>query len=68
VLYWSALPLEGRPEFLEAYGPVADDELVRARVLSLFLCGTLAVYARHEGLPVLEREAVESLERTVRSH
>jgi aminoglycoside phosphotransferase (APT) family kinase protein len=66
VLYWSTLPPEGRSEFLDAYGPVTEDELLRARVLSLFLCGTLAVYGRHEGLPALEREAIESLERTVR--
>ena len=67
VLYWSSLPGEGRVEFLEGYGPVSDEQLLRARVLSLFLCGTLAVYARHEGLPRLEREAVESLARTVRT-
>lgn len=67
VLYWSTLPPEGRSEFLDAYGPVSDGELLRARVLSLFLCGTLAVYGRHEGLPALEREAIDSLERTVRS-
>jgi hypothetical protein len=32
-------------------------------VLSLFLCGTLALFGRHENLPALEREAVASLDR-----
>lgn len=64
VLFWAALPPEGRTAFLDAYGPVSDEQLLRARALSLFLCGVLAVYARHEGLPALEREAVKSLERT----
>jgi aminoglycoside phosphotransferase (APT) family kinase protein len=63
VLFWSTLPPEGRAEFLDAYGPVSDEQLLRARVLALFLCGTLAVYAHHEGAPALEREAVGSLER-----
>jgi aminoglycoside phosphotransferase (APT) family kinase protein len=66
VLYWSALPPEGRTEFREAYGAIGDDQLLRARILSLFLCGTLAVYGHHEGMPQLRREAVAGLERTVR--
>lgn len=64
VLFWAALPPEGRTAFLDAYGSVSEEQLLRARALSLFLCGVLAVYARHEGLPALEREAVESLART----
>jgi aminoglycoside phosphotransferase (APT) family kinase protein len=64
VLYWSFLPLSARPEFLDVY-PVAEDGLLRARLLSLFLCGALAVYGRHEGEPALEREAVAGLERTL---
>jgi aminoglycoside phosphotransferase (APT) family kinase protein len=68
VLYWSTVPPESRPELLEAYGPMPESELLRARTLSLFLCGTLAVYGRHEGLPALAQEAIEGLERTVRSH
>jgi aminoglycoside phosphotransferase (APT) family kinase protein len=67
VLFWSTLPPEGRRAFLGAYGPVSDEQLLRARVLALFLCGTLAVYACQEGLPALEREAVGSLERITRS-
>jgi len=67
VLYWSALPPEGRKEFREAYGTITDDQLLCARILSLFLCGTLAVYGHHEGLPRLTREAVAGLDRTVGS-
>jgi hypothetical protein len=45
--------------------PAGDGQLVRARVLALFLCGALAVYGRHESLPALVREAVTSLDRTL---
>lgn len=68
VLFWSTLPPDGRDEFLEVYGQPGEDQLLRARVLSLFLCGTLAVYGRHERLAALEREAIGSLDRTVRTH
>jgi aminoglycoside phosphotransferase (APT) family kinase protein len=63
-LLWSMLPAGGRDEFLDAYGTVTDTQLLRGRVLALFLCATLAVYARHEAMPALEREAVGALERT----
>ena len=66
VLYWSVLPPEGRSEFREAYGTIADDQLLCARILSLFLCGTLAIYGHHEGMPRLKREAVAGLDRTIR--
>lgn len=66
-LYWAALPPEGRAEFGEAYGPIGDDQLLRARILALFLCGTLAVYGLHEGMPRLRREAVEGLDRIMRT-
>jgi aminoglycoside phosphotransferase (APT) family kinase protein len=65
VLYWSALPSDGRRVFREAYGPIADDQLLCGRILSLFLCGTLALYGHHEGMPQLEREALAGLDRTV---
>ena len=64
LLYWSFLPPVARPAFLDVY-PVAKERLLRARVLSLFLCGSLAVFARHEGLPALERGCVAGLERTI---
>jgi aminoglycoside phosphotransferase (APT) family kinase protein len=68
VLYWSLLPPEGRLEFREAYGPISDDHLLCARILALFLCGTLAVYGHHEGLPGLKREALLGLDRTIRKN
>src|SRR5262249_45265478 len=67
VLYWSVLPPDGRQEFREAYGAITDDELLRARILSLFLCGTLALYGHQEGMPQLKREAVAGLDRTCSS-
>jgi aminoglycoside phosphotransferase (APT) family kinase protein len=64
VLYWSFLPPAARDGFLAVY-PVDDEQRLRARVLSLFLCGALAVYGRHEGERALELEAVAGLDRTV---
>jgi aminoglycoside phosphotransferase (APT) family kinase protein len=66
VLYWSALPPAGRSEFLDVYGEVTEAQLLRARVLALFLCGVLAVYGEHEGRESLKRAAVEGLARTCR--
>ena len=66
VLYWSALPPRGRAEFHEAYGTLTEEQLLRGRVLALFLCAVLAVYGHHEGLPTLVREAIAGLERTTR--
>jgi aminoglycoside phosphotransferase (APT) family kinase protein len=59
---WCVLPPAARGAFLSAYGPVSEEQLLRARVLAVFLSGTLAVYARREGLPALEREAVRGLD------
>lgn len=64
-LYWSVLPDEGRAEFRDAYGPISDEQLLFGRILALFLCGTLAVYGHHEGMPMLKQEALSGLERTV---
>jgi aminoglycoside phosphotransferase (APT) family kinase protein len=64
VLFWSVLPSTGRNEFLAGYGAVSDEQLLRARVLSLFLCATLAVYGHSEGMESLKREAVAGLDRT----
>jgi aminoglycoside phosphotransferase (APT) family kinase protein len=64
-LFWSLLPPAGRAEFLDTYGTVSDAQLLRARVLALFLNATLAVYAHHEKMANLEREAIGALERTV---
>jgi aminoglycoside phosphotransferase (APT) family kinase protein len=64
-LYWSLLPPAGRDAFLAAYGPVEEHMLLRARVLALFLCATLATYAHAQALRVLEREALDGLARTL---
>jgi aminoglycoside phosphotransferase (APT) family kinase protein len=66
VLYWCLLPPEGRAEFLEAYGPLSDEQLLRGRVLALFLCGVLALWGHHEGGESMKREAIAGLERTAR--
>lgn len=63
VLYWSTLPPAGRTEFLAAYGPATEEQLLRARVLAFSLCGSLAVWAHHEGVEHVKREAIEGLER-----
>jgi aminoglycoside phosphotransferase (APT) family kinase protein len=62
-LVWSLLPPDARPDFVAAYGGVDDEQLLRARVLAFSLCSALAVYAHHEGLGSLEREAVAGLQR-----
>jgi aminoglycoside phosphotransferase (APT) family kinase protein len=67
VLYWSILPPKGRLEFREAYGTITDEELLCGRILALFLCGTLAVFGHHEGMPALKREALLGLDRTIRT-
>ena len=64
-LYWSFLPPRARPEFLDAYGAVAQAALLRARVLALFLSAALAVYAAEERLPALRAEALAGLDRAL---
>lgn len=65
VPYWGALGPAAREEFRTAYGPIRADQLLRARILSLFLCGTLAVWGHVEGVESVEREALAGLERTL---
>jgi aminoglycoside phosphotransferase (APT) family kinase protein len=65
-LLWSFVDAEQRPAFLDAYGAVTDTQLVRARVLALQLCATLAHYGRSEANEAVERAGVEGLERTLR--
>jgi hypothetical protein len=38
--------------------------LLRARALAVFLCAALAVYADHEGIDKVKREAIAGLART----
>jgi aminoglycoside phosphotransferase (APT) family kinase protein len=65
VLVWCTVPPAARAAFFEEYGPVGEDGLLRARVLSLFLCAVLALHARSEGLGHVERESLDGLERTL---
>jgi aminoglycoside phosphotransferase (APT) family kinase protein len=65
LLYWCFLPPAARPAFLAAYGPATDEQLLRARVLALFMCGALLLYARQEGFAPIEAEARAGLERTL---
>jgi len=64
-LYWSLLSPAARESMRDAYGPVTVEQLLRARVLSLFLNAMLAIYAHAEGLRALEGEAIVGLERTM---
>jgi aminoglycoside phosphotransferase (APT) family kinase protein len=63
-LLWSLLPPAGRADFLAEYGPLRDDQLLRARVLAINLCAILALYGHDEGMPAVEREALAGLERS----
>jgi aminoglycoside phosphotransferase (APT) family kinase protein len=64
-LLWSFVAPEHRAAFLEEYGPATEAQLVRARVLALQLCATLAHYGRVEGNAAVERAGVDGLERTL---
>lgn len=66
VLAWSLVPPPARRLLWTAYGPVSEPMRVRSRVLSLFLCATLAIYAADEGLPALRRASLAALDRTMR--
>lgn len=62
-LLWSFLPPAGRREFVDAYGPVGEDNLLRARVLAFSLNALLAIYGHTSGQRAIEREAVAALAR-----
>jgi aminoglycoside phosphotransferase (APT) family kinase protein len=64
-LLWSFVPPRGRAAFLDAYGPVNESQLLRARVLAVQLCAALAHYGRVEANRTVEREAVAGLERAL---
>jgi len=64
-LVWSLLPPGGRADFLDAYGPVTEEQLLRAGVLAHFLSARIALYAHDQRLQSPLREAIGSLERAV---
>jgi len=61
-MYWSYLPPGGRELFLSEYGPVSQEQLLRARVIALSLSAALAHYGHREGFPAVKREAMRGLE------
>jgi aminoglycoside phosphotransferase (APT) family kinase protein len=64
-VWWSLLAPAARAAFLDEYGPVPEESLLRGRVLALFLNAILLRHARAEGLTAVEAEALAGLERTV---
>jgi aminoglycoside phosphotransferase (APT) family kinase protein len=65
LLYWCFFTRAGREAFVEVYGPIPDDRLLRARVLALFMCAILLAYGRDQGFAAIEAEAYAGLERTL---
>jgi aminoglycoside phosphotransferase (APT) family kinase protein len=61
-LYWAYLPPAGRLAFHDMYGQPTADQLLRGRVLAVFLWGTLADYARDVGMGPLLAEALAGLD------
>lgn len=64
-LFWSFVPPESRGAFLDAYGPLNETQLLRARVLSIQLCAVLAHFGHDEGQAEILRAGLEGLERTL---
>jgi aminoglycoside phosphotransferase (APT) family kinase protein len=62
-LVFSLVPASAHGDFLAAYGPVREDQLLRARVLAINLCSVLLLYGHTEGMRDIEREARAALER-----
>lgn len=64
-LLWSFFGPPERELFLREYGPVSAHTLLRARVVALFLCAALVLYAHAEGHDEIAREALDGLDRTL---
>lgn len=62
-LLWSTLTAQGRAEFIREYGPLRESQVLRARVLALFLCAAIAIYAHGKRPDQLAREALAGLVR-----
>jgi aminoglycoside phosphotransferase (APT) family kinase protein len=65
IMLWSFVSPSGRAAFLDAYGPVGGDALLRARVLALMMGAVLALYARDEQETHLEAQAAAMIERAL---
>jgi hypothetical protein len=57
------VPAGARPRFLDAYGPVTDEQLLRARVVALSLSAALARYGHLERVQAVAKEGLAGLER-----
>jgi aminoglycoside phosphotransferase (APT) family kinase protein len=64
-LVWCVFPPEGRDRFIDAYGPIDDERLLRARAAALYFCAMLATYAESVGHANLLEESLAGLERTL---
>ena len=62
---WSALDRASRPGFFAAYGEIAEETRVRARVVAAFLCAMLADWARKERVPLMLEAAVAGLRHAI---
>ena len=62
-VFWSFVPASGRRAFLGAYGPIRDDQLLRARVVAVSLSADLVLYGHAEQLATIKAEALDSLAR-----
>jgi aminoglycoside phosphotransferase (APT) family kinase protein len=64
-LAWSLLPPAGRARFVETYGQIGDERLLRARATAIYFGAMLAAYAHSVDNADLERECLAGLERTL---
>ncbi len=62
---WSTLDAARRPAFFHAYGEVAEETRVRARVVAAFLCAMLADWAGKEQVPSVLDAALAGLRRAI---
>jgi hypothetical protein len=62
-LVWSFFSAGGRAAFVRAYGPVADERLLRARVFAFSICSALALYGHDESRAEIQGAALAGLER-----
>lgn len=62
---WSTLDRASRPAFFAAYGEIAEETRVRARVVAASLCAMLVDWAEKEEVPRVLEAAVAGLRRAV---
>jgi aminoglycoside phosphotransferase (APT) family kinase protein len=65
-LLWGLVPPDARGTFLDAYGPVTEEQLLRARVLAIGIWAVLARYGHTERFKNVKHEALAGLDRAVR--